>query len=257
MTESAKKPKEATKLLDKVEFSVWLTQDMVDLLRDESYKKRISVSEIVSTALKSRYQSKPAQKSTQDLPSSGQSTTIRRVVLEVLEELGLHKQTGDKTRAKPNSKTTQKVDHKPEPSKPEIKPEIIFTDNANGTVTDNRTGLIWLKNANCFGKTDWETATANVNNLASGSCELSDASVAGDWHLPSREELESLATIKKQDPELPAGHPFTGVKTSNHWSSSVRDNDTLHAWVVYINRGRVNYTSKSGNYQVWPVKNKR
>ncbi len=26
-----------------------------------------------------------------------------------------------------------------------------FTDNGDGTVTDNQTGLIWLKNANCFG----------------------------------------------------------------------------------------------------------
>ena len=26
-----------------------------------------------------------------------------------------------------------------------------FTDNGSGTVTDNLTGLIWLKDANCFG----------------------------------------------------------------------------------------------------------
>ena len=31
-------------------------------------------------------------------------------------------------------------------------PNPRFTDNGNGTVTDNLTGLIWLKNANCFGK---------------------------------------------------------------------------------------------------------
>ena len=30
-------------------------------------------------------------------------------------------------------------------------PNPRFTDNGNGTVTDNLTGLIWLKNANCFG----------------------------------------------------------------------------------------------------------
>ena len=28
-------------------------------------------------------------------------------------------------------------------------PSPRFTDNSNGTVTDNLTGLIWLKNANC------------------------------------------------------------------------------------------------------------
>lgn len=33
-----------------------------------------------------------------------------------------------------------------------------FTDNANGTVRDNLTGLIWLKNANCFGTQLWTNA---------------------------------------------------------------------------------------------------
>ena len=30
-------------------------------------------------------------------------------------------------------------------------PTPRFTDNDNGTVTDNLTGLIWMKNANAFG----------------------------------------------------------------------------------------------------------
>ena len=30
-----------------------------------------------------------------------------------------------------------------------------FTDNGDGTVTDNLTGLIWLKNADCFGSRTW------------------------------------------------------------------------------------------------------
>ena len=34
-------------------------------------------------------------------------------------------------------------------------PNPRFTDNNNGTVTDNLTGLIWLKNANCIGSLTW------------------------------------------------------------------------------------------------------
>src|SRR6184192_2353013 len=30
-------------------------------------------------------------------------------------------------------------------------PDPRFTDNGNGSVKDNLTGLIWLKNSNCFG----------------------------------------------------------------------------------------------------------
>src|SRR6185369_10212978 len=37
-------------------------------------------------------------------------------------------------------------------------PGTRFTDNQNGTVTDNLTGLIWLKNAGCFTPADWSTA---------------------------------------------------------------------------------------------------
>jgi len=37
-------------------------------------------------------------------------------------------------------------------------PDPRFTDNGDGTVTDNLTGLIWLINANCFGEQTWTQA---------------------------------------------------------------------------------------------------
>ena len=64
-------------------------------------------------------------------------------------------------------------------------PNPRFTDNANGTVTDNLTSLIWLKNANCFGSKIWTDALAAANSLATGSCGLTDGSKASDWHLPT------------------------------------------------------------------------
>jgi hypothetical protein len=70
-----------------------------------------------------------------------------------------------------------------------------FTDNGNGTVTDKRTGLRWLKNANAAGVTfTWDDATAAVNNLKDGVAGLSDGSRAGDWHLPTKEELQGIGT---------------------------------------------------------------
>jgi len=44
-----------------------------------------------------------------------------------------------------------------------------FTDNGDGTVTDNLTGLIWLRDANCFGLTNWTSALSDANTLADGS----------------------------------------------------------------------------------------
>ena len=42
-----------------------------------------------------------------------------------------------------------------------------FIDNRDGTVLDNLTGLLWLKNANCFGRPrTWQEALDDANNLA-------------------------------------------------------------------------------------------
>lgn len=62
-----------------------------------------------------------------------------------------------------------------------IWPDPRFTNNGDGTVTDNLTGLIWLKDANGFGTRKWATALIDCNTLNSGEHGLSDGSVEGDW----------------------------------------------------------------------------
>ena len=47
-------------------------------------------------------------------------------------------------------------------------PNPRFTDNGNGTVTDNLTGLIWLKNADCLGLRAWDTALYASRQLNAG-----------------------------------------------------------------------------------------
>ena len=93
-------------------------------------------------------------------------------------------------------------------------PTPRFTDNGNGTVTDNLTGLIWTKNANAFGQRTWAEALSDANGLASGSAGLTDGSKAGDWRLPNVRELQSLVDYGRSNPALPAGHPFTNVQSS-------------------------------------------
>ena len=91
-------------------------------------------------------------------------------------------------------------------------PTPRFTDNNNGTVTDNLTGLIWLKNANCAGAMEnWNTAIDYAAALydgctscfgTGGDCGLSDGSSAGDWRLPNRNEVLSLINIAYYNPAL-------------------------------------------------------
>ncbi len=45
-------------------------------------------------------------------------------------------------------------------------PSPRFMDNGNGTVTDNLTGLIWLKDANCFISRTWADALLDASVLS-------------------------------------------------------------------------------------------
>ena len=133
-------------------------------------------------------------------------------------------------------------------------PGTRFTDNGNGTVTDNLTGLIWLKNANCGGAMTWAAALTYCNTLSTGSCGLSDGSTAGQWRLPNRRELLSLIDDEKLNPALPSGHPFTNVGSNYYWSSATYAGATDYAWYVHLGEGFVEYSNKAAKYSVWPVR---
>lgn len=147
-----------------------------------------------------------------------------------------------------------------------------FKDNSNGTVTDNLTGLIWLKQAN-FNSTGGATGTALWNNavdfckaLADGSCGLSDGSSAGDWRLPNIKEMQSLIHFGYDDPALPntagtapwtSGDPFTDVQFGSndyYWSATTYVSSTSSAWSVRMRDGLVNGSNKGTSYYVWPVR---
>jgi hypothetical protein len=137
-------------------------------------------------------------------------------------------------------------------------PEPRFTDNGDGTVTDNCTGLVWLKDANCFGLRAWVNALSDANGLASDACGLSDGSSPGDWHLPNIREIRSLIDYSQYAPALPSGHPFTGVQTTwpnvFYWSSTTAPESASTAWIVAWTNGYMDGGSKAASYYVWPVR---
>ncbi len=154
-----------------------------------------------------------------------------------------------------------------------------FTDNADGTVTDNLTGLIWLKNANCAGTArDWPTAISDVAQLnTDGTMNFQDCgdtsnggSYQTDWRLPNIEELHSLSHYGVFSPALPnaagtakwsEGDPFASVVSSGatayYWSStSYAGNTASMKWTVYMERGYVTPNAYNNNtsMHVWPVR---
>jgi hypothetical protein len=138
-----------------------------------------------------------------------------------------------------------------------------FYDNEDGTVTDGLTGLVWMKEANCFGQRSWNNALSDCNGLASGSCGLTDGSSAGEWRLPNSNELASLVHKGYIEPAIPnttgtgqwtQGDPFTNVQLWYYWSSTVFAAFSGIAWHVDMVDGHVYHYDKTSTYHVWCVR---
>jgi hypothetical protein len=132
-----------------------------------------------------------------------------------------------------------------------------FTDNENGTVTDNLTGLIWLKNATCFGAVNWDTALALSNTLEASAmaCGLTDGSKAGDWRLPNIRELSSLVDASAYSPALTAAYPFLNVLTDKSYQSSTTDSFAdAYRLSIIMTTGAMNKSVAGALNYFWPVR---
>ena len=133
-------------------------------------------------------------------------------------------------------------------------PSPRFTDNGNGTITDNLTGLIWLKNANCFGTRTWTDALNDANTLNSGECGLTDGSAEGDWRLPNRKELNSHGNYSQANPSTWLNTQGFSSVADTYWSSSSVAAVAGSAWYVMVVYDVVYDVSKGVSYYVWPVR---
>jgi hypothetical protein len=127
-----------------------------------------------------------------------------------------------------------------------------YRDNRNGTVKDMCTGLIWLKNANCFGMLNWKEAKEKVANLASEQywkeeakkkianlateqsgktvkkkadeadeleiplCDLTDESEKDVWRLPTKEEWKAMVDDEYSWP----GPSLSNAARTGQWTKN-------------------------------------
>jgi hypothetical protein len=147
-----------------------------------------------------------------------------------------------------------------------------FTNMSDGTIRDNDSGLIWLKDANCYdlagkdsdGKANWHAALEAAAALSHGKCGLKDGSEAGDWRLPTKAEWEAFMSTVYDFPALvntvgdaqwSEGDAFAGVQSSSYWSST--EYAQTRTWRAFMDVGLMNHTFNQNDFiaYVWPVRN--
>jgi len=126
-----------------------------------------------------------------------------------------------------------------------------YTDNSDGTVTDNHTGLVWQKDHKDNGATlTWEAALTYCNTLANGVDGLTDGSSTGDWRVPSFVELATLA-----DYSYPSSSYLNSIFTQTgwdstcygYWSSTTLPSVTSLAYVLTSDYGYIGSDGKTGD----------
>lgn len=139
-----------------------------------------------------------------------------------------------------------------------------WCDNGDGTVTDLTTCLVWLKYANLGGRKRWcdsndgDDAHRLVGLLCDGTildpsvpwhpdC-LENSSVIGDWRLPTKTELEGIATGKESVGSTQPS-PFRYVQGDFYWSSIF--SNSAWVWIVSPSTGDVN-AALSCCPDLWP-----
>jgi hypothetical protein len=123
-----------------------------------------------------------------------------------------------------------------------------MTDNGDGTVTDNLTGLIWeQKNeANDPLTYTYNDAAAYCDNLSLGGFD--------DWRMPSRKEYSTILNLGRLSPSLDTTYfPFfirTNPTDIYYWTSSDYHDDPSQSWIMQLSFGIIDKGAKVSLYKV-------
>jgi len=110
-----------------------------------------------------------------------------------------------------------------------------FTDNHNGTVVDNVTGLWWQQQDDGVTR-NWLTAISY--------CSTFNVSGLFGWRLPNRNELESLTDDSRYNPALDPAI-FPNAKPDGYWTSTTNTAVTTEAVTVSFYNGVVSGANKT------------
>lgn len=113
---------------------------------------------------------------------------------------------------------------------------LSYTDNQNGTVTDNNTGLIWQEQDDGTQRT-WDEAVSYCSSFGT------------DWRLPSGRELLSIVDYSRYSPAINTTY-FPNTQPNWYWSSTESAQyPEAAAWWLNFDRGNlyIYYPNKQWN----------
>lgn len=144
-------------------------------------------------------------------------------------------------------------------------PASRYTDNLDGTVTDNVTGLMWKQCSEGQSGAACDAGGAATNWYWQGALALAQlvntVNVTGfagyaDWRLPNRNELASLVENKCFDPAINRT-AFPNTLAYGYWSASPHGGSPDKAWYVNFDEGYVHFGSKTNLFYLRVVRGGR
>lgn len=132
-------------------------------------------------------------------------------------------------------------------------PTSRFMVNANGTVTDKQTGLMWKQCAEGLSGADCNTGTIATYTWQAALNHVADLNTTGggfatytDWRVPNIKELGSIIELRCSTPLFNLTVFPNVAATNNFWSSTVR-------WfnqIAYLGNSGLNIAPQSQTYSV-------
>ncbi|MDB5258849.1 MAG: hypothetical protein JWO73_57 [Candidatus Taylorbacteria bacterium] len=121
-----------------------------------------------------------------------------------------------------------------------------YSDNGDGTITDNLTGLIWQKCSAGLSGTDCSAgdSTFMTSAAAVAVCESLALTGQADWRLPNIRELLSIMDYSVSNPSTNSTY-FPNTMLGAYWSSSAYANHPTYSWLAYFDRGDTGYDDRT------------
>jgi hypothetical protein len=138
---------------------------------------------------------------------------------------------------------------------------MSYTDNGDGTVTDNITGLVWQQQVDNQ-SINWYQASGTFDPVHNpGSTDACGSLTLGghsDWRLPSKKELISILdySIWYPNPTINQVY-FPNTIAGDFWSSTPCSDAQASAWGVFFGGGMVTRSIMDGDRYVRCVRGGR